>query len=106
MSILDYAQKQWSGLIVPYYKRRWQLFVGYLIASATTRQPVRYDDYLNLVGSSRKQQMPNEKAPQVYKTVELPFTYIKSNLSETVKGDSIAIAKKLRDKYIMTCYTL
>jgi alpha-N-acetylglucosaminidase len=43
--ILDYARKQWAGLILPYYKQRWMLFEAMLIKSVTVQQKFDQNEY-------------------------------------------------------------
>ncbi len=57
--ILDYANKQWSGLVKDYYLRRWQLFLDTLQGCLKNNKSFNQGDF-------------NTK---VLKEVEMPFTY-------------------------------
>lgn len=57
--IVDYANKQWSGVIVDYFKPRWMIFLKELEKSATS--------HAKLNSQKIKQRIFNE--------VELPFSY-------------------------------
>ncbi|CAD5123242.1 DgyrCDS11599 [Dimorphilus gyrociliatus] len=81
--ILDYASKQWAGLIKDYYLPRWQLFVYQLMQSL--EQSKAFDQ--NLFNS------------QVFKEVEEPFTKSTSVYPETVTGNAYAIVKNLHSLY-------
>lgn len=66
--ILDYANKQWSGVVSGYYKPRWELFFNTILNSIIRGKPFRQNDF-------------NEK---VLWFVEEPFTHKFDNSSKDV----------------------
>lgn len=89
--ILDYARKEWAGMIAEYYKPRWFLFVNMLAQSL-------------LPGGQAFQQSLYEQL--VFNTVEKPFTFKKGSYPDKVIGDSVRVAKEFYDKYYDQCYTV
>lgn len=81
--ILDYANKQWSGLMIDYYMKRWQLFFDVV------------DDCL----IHKKQFNQNSFNSKVLDTVESDFNLLTDVYPKTSKGDSIQISKRLYKKY-------
>ena len=81
--ILDYANKQWSGLINDYYYPRWKLFyqrLGESVHSNTTFDQDAYKrDFIEYIGK--------------------PFTYANNLYPTKPIGDSITIARKLYSKW-------
>jgi len=86
--ILDYARKEWAGLVADYYKPRWLLFTSMLAESLQTGGApflqARYDNV-------------------VFNMVEKPFTFKKSTFPDEPIGDSVMLAKQLYDKYAGEC---
>ena len=81
--ILDYATKQWSGLVSDYYYPRWQLFYNKLMECVkynTTFDYVQYkNDFLENIGK--------------------PFTMDRRLYPIRPVGDSIIVARKLYRKW-------
>ena len=81
--ILDYAAKQWSGVVRDYYLPRWHLFYNKLMECVkynTTFDYVQYkNDFLENIGK--------------------PFTMDRSLYPTHPIGDSIFVAKKLYRKW-------
>lgn len=81
--IRDYANKQWSGVIVDYFKPRWKIFLDAL------------DDTL-----SRKIKFNvTEINEKIFREVEEPFTKSNKIYSNEPKGDSIEIAMEMISKW-------
>ncbi|KAJ8681692.1 hypothetical protein QAD02_017484 [Eretmocerus hayati] len=81
--IVDYANKQWSGVVRDYFKPRWALFLGELEAALTQNRPL---------DSQRVRK-------RVFNEVELPFSYSRKLYSVEPRGGSLQIAVKLFDKW-------
>ncbi|KAK2158313.1 hypothetical protein LSH36_173g09013 [Paralvinella palmiformis] len=81
--ILDYANKQWSGLIKNYYRPRWQLFITELVESLYKGIGFNQTKYKD----------------DVFRLVEKPFTLETTIYPNTTKGDQIAVAKTIHKKY-------
>ncbi|XP_059478399.1 alpha-N-acetylglucosaminidase isoform X2 [Neocloeon triangulifer] len=82
--ILDYANKQWSGVVNYYYKPRWQLFIQSLIGSLVS-------------GESEFDQ--NTFNQQVFRSVEEPFTLDKKQLPIESSGDFWTVANATYSKW-------
>ncbi|XP_030853369.1 alpha-N-acetylglucosaminidase-like [Strongylocentrotus purpuratus] len=80
--ILDYANKQWGGLLRTYYHRRWQLYVQYLEECIQSHQP--YDQNTFNVRSF---------------VAESEWTHSKEKFPTEPVGDTMAISKALYVKY-------
>ncbi|XP_029641945.1 alpha-N-acetylglucosaminidase isoform X2 [Octopus sinensis] len=81
--IVDYASKQWSGLLKDYYYPRWKLFVDMLkadLTNTTSFSQAKYDQ-------------------QVLETVEKPFTFDHSTYPTEPQGDSLKLVRNLYTKY-------
>lgn len=85
--ILDYARKQWAGVMNDYYKPRWSLFVAKLLESLMTGN--RFDQ--------RKYEQ------EIFVATEKPFGDARSSYPDRPVGDSIKIAKQLYKYYINDC---
>ncbi len=85
--ILDYARKQWAGLLEHYYLPRWRLFLKRLIHGVKK-------------GEKFSQRRFNK---EVFETIERPFTFTKIAFNVKPVGDSIQIVKKMRRKYNDQC---
>lgn len=83
----DYARKQWAGLVSDYYRSRWLLFVNMVLDSTISGKPFSESLYNELV----------------FTTVEQPFTFKRSSYPDEIIGDSVALSKRLRDRYISEC---
>jgi len=84
--IVDYAAKQWAGLVSCYYKPRWELFVNTLNDSLVRKKPF------------------NKKVfrQQVLEQVEIPFTFSTKQFPTEPKGDSIQEATLIFNKWKKT----
>uniref|UniRef100_A0A8D8RYR7 Alpha-N-acetylglucosaminidase n=1 Tax=Cacopsylla melanoneura TaxID=428564 RepID=A0A8D8RYR7_9HEMI len=82
--IVDYANKQWSGVVSSYFLPRWTLFLDYLNTSLATN--TSFDQ--------------NKYNTDVLNNVEKPFTYSLETYPDTPSGDSYQIAKKLYQYWI------
>ncbi|XP_063404456.1 alpha-N-acetylglucosaminidase-like isoform X3 [Mytilus trossulus] len=81
--ILDYACKQWSGLLKGYYIPRWELFVEMLHISVMDH--TKFNESLF--------------AQIVYEKVELPFSNQLDEYPTEPIGDAYAIATSIHKKY-------
>lgn len=86
--ILDYARKEWAGLVSDYYRPRWFLFTNLLLESL-------------LPGGAPFLQSRYNKL--VFTTVEQPFTFKKSSYPDQPIGETINLAKQLYDTYASEC---
>lgn len=80
--IVDYAMKQWAGVVADYCLPRWQLFFAELLASFKGRT---YND--------------GECGQKIFKQIEEPFGVSIKEYGTKASGDSIAIAKEIYKKY-------
>ncbi|XP_041461048.1 alpha-N-acetylglucosaminidase-like [Lytechinus variegatus] len=80
--ILDYANKQWGGLLRTYYYRRWQLYIQYLEGCILNHQP--YDQ---------------NKFNMISFTSESRWTHNRDEFPTKPVGDAVAISKGLYKKY-------
>ncbi|CAH1772956.1 unnamed protein product [Owenia fusiformis] len=81
--ILDYANKQWSGLVMDYYKPRWQLFSSYLMDSVSKGVPYNATAFRE----------------EVFQKVELAFVQNGKTYPITETGDSYQISTTIHSKY-------
>lgn len=81
--ILDYATKQWSGIVIDYYFPRWSLFLDYLNKS--------------LISGTRFNQHTFDK--DVFNNIEKPFTFMKKLYPLCPKGNTIDVARKIHKKW-------
>lgn len=81
--IRDYAAKQWSGMVVDYYKPRWAIFISALNKSLTGN--VKYN------ASAVKNQM--------FADVELPFSYSHKEYPTEPSGDAVQVINNFIDKW-------
>ncbi|KAF8790491.1 Alpha-N-acetylglucosaminidase like protein [Argiope bruennichi] len=84
--LVDYANKQWAGLISNYYKKRWQFFFETLEDTIINRHPFKQADF--------------NKA--VFTEIEYKFDMGEEFYSSEPKGDPIEISKRLFEKYKQT----
>ncbi|CAL1272694.1 unnamed protein product [Larinioides sclopetarius] len=84
--LVDYANKQWAGLISNYYKKRWQFFFETLENCIVNRRPFKQADF--------------NKA--VYTEVEYKFDMGQEFYSSEPTGNPIEISKRLFEKYKQT----
>ena len=85
--ILDYARKQWAGLMKDYYKPRWELFLANLVNSLKT-------------GATFSQSKFNT---EVLTKVEQPFGISNASYVSCAVGDSFQIVKSLATQYASIC---
>lgn len=81
--ILDYATKQWSGIVSDYYQPRWQLFISEVQSCLET-------------GRNFSQNKFNE---DVLQQVESPFTLQRTLHPIHPTGNPISIAQQLHSKW-------
>ncbi|XP_011498022.1 PREDICTED: alpha-N-acetylglucosaminidase [Ceratosolen solmsi marchali] len=81
--IVDYANKQWSGVVHDYFRPRWVIFLKELENAVNNH---------NEINERRIRQM-------IFNEVELPFSYSRKLYPTEAKGDSIQIAIKLYNKW-------
>lgn len=80
-NILDYAKKQWAGLMSAYYYPRWYLFIEEL--------QQHWNDTFN-------EKKFNE---DVFKLVEVPFTFDRSLFPTVTTGKQIDVATRIHKRY-------
>ena len=78
----DYARKEWSGMISGYYHARWKWYLGEIAKSLKDGSP--YD---------------STKFQSELRTWMVQWSDAKDTYPSIPKGDSIAVAKKLWEKY-------
>jgi len=81
--IIDYATKQWSGLVSNYYKPRWVLFISHLNDSLATGKPFNKTEF-NL---------------DVLNNVEIPFTRSSRIFTRNAPGNSVAVCTRIYRKW-------
>ncbi|KAF4517969.1 hypothetical protein B566_EDAN005336 [Ephemera danica] len=81
--ILDYANKQWAGVMMHYFKPRWQLFIQHLNQSLTE-------------GVAFNQAAFNK---QVFEQVELPFTMDKTVFADEPQEDPLITAQDVHKRW-------
>jgi len=81
--ILDYATKQWNGIVADYYKPRWESFFNELQSSLDS-------------GERFNQTLYNTK---VFSDVEQPFTLSTKKYPESPSGNPITVAYSLHYKW-------
>ncbi|XP_019869877.2 alpha-N-acetylglucosaminidase isoform X2 [Aethina tumida] len=81
--ILDYANKQWAGVMSDYFGPRWQLFVDYAVEVLST----------NSTFSNRYIQN------KVFVEVEEPFTFDTKEVPSEPQGDTVEIAKRIHNRW-------
>ncbi|XP_060067038.1 alpha-N-acetylglucosaminidase-like [Ylistrum balloti] len=80
---LDYASKQWAGLMHSYYRPRWKVFVEDLKRSIHTETAFNQSDF-------------NDK---VFNTIELPFSTDTHTFPTVPSGNTISIVNQMYKKY-------
>ncbi|XP_076826450.1 alpha-N-acetylglucosaminidase [Brachyhypopomus gauderio] len=80
--ILDYANKQWAGLVQDYYLQRWDLFVSTLVGCVEHGRPFSQDAF-------------NQAALQV----EKDFVYNRRKYPAQPSGDTYAIVRRIFLRY-------
>lgn len=82
--IVDYAMKQWSGVVADYCLPRWQLFFDTCLDALTNGTPLNMDRF-------------REK---VFKSVENPFNVNDKRYPTEALEDSVEVAKVLYAKWL------
>nr|CAD7462939.1 unnamed protein product [Timema tahoe] len=80
--IRDYANKQWAGVVINYFRPRWELFLGALHTSLVTGVEFNQTEVNN----------------QIF-NVELRFTLDQTIFPHLPKGNSVEIAWQLHQKW-------
>ncbi|MFH1743610.1 MAG: alpha-N-acetylglucosaminidase [bacterium] len=78
----DYARKEWSGLLTGFYLPRWEMFLKQLGDTLAKDEP------LDEAGFERNIQLWEEN-----------WTHQTENYPSEVNGDTIAVARRLHEKY-------
>merc|ERR1712154_163745 len=81
--IMDYATKQWSGLIADYCQARWEFFSKWLVNLLNNKSSWNGKDF----GAAIKN------------TTELPFSHQTKVYPTKPSGDSVTMAQQLFTKY-------
>lgn len=81
--IVDYAGKQWAGVVADYYKPRWSFFTQWLVQLITKGK--KFDDYIF--------------DEHILNIVEAPWTLSQNSYPSTPSGDTVALANDLYAKY-------
>ncbi|MBN3323484.1 ANAG acetylglucosaminidase, partial [Atractosteus spatula] len=81
-NILDYASKEWGGLVADYYARRWGLFVAALVECLDRGRPFKQDTFNRAVFQ-----------------VEQGFVRSRRKYPSTPVGDTYEIASRIFLKY-------
>ncbi|XP_059607539.1 alpha-N-acetylglucosaminidase [Phlebotomus argentipes] len=81
--IVDYATKQWSGIIEDYFIPRWKVFFDEMITAMKRNSTINN----------------NQVQEKIFKTIEVPFTLDTKIYPVTSEGDSLAISTELYDKW-------
>ncbi|XP_026479408.1 alpha-N-acetylglucosaminidase-like, partial [Ctenocephalides felis] len=83
--IVDYANKQWSGIVSDYFKPRWTIF---------------YDDLIKAVKSNVT---VNENAMQmrIFKEAEEPFTFSRKVYPRRSTGRAIEVSRRIFNDWMV-----
>ncbi|KAF7987757.1 hypothetical protein HCN44_003620 [Aphidius gifuensis] len=81
--IIDYANKQWSGVMSDYFKARWMVFLEALDKSVSQNLPLQYDEVVE----------------KMFTLVEKPFSSSYKNYPIEPQGNSVDIAVFLNNKW-------
>ncbi|KAG8193238.1 hypothetical protein JTE90_005585 [Oedothorax gibbosus] len=81
--ILDYANKQWAGLMSQYYRKRWLFFFETLKNCTRNRKPFKQSDFNNAV----------------FQEVEYAFNMGEEIYTHEPQGDPVRISERLFAKY-------
>ena len=81
--IVDYANKQWAGMVKDYCAPRWKLF---------------FDELLQSIRNNRKFN-DNKCKQKIFKQIEEPFTTDNKIYPIEAHGDTMAIAREIYEKY-------
>ncbi|XP_063910098.1 alpha-N-acetylglucosaminidase-like isoform X1 [Zophobas morio] len=86
--ILDYANKQWAGVVSNFFAPRWQLFINYM-----------NETLLN--GEAFNQTFISDK---MFREVEEPFTFDRSEFPVEPFGDTVEVAREIHKKWLSDDY--
>ncbi|XP_066297889.1 alpha-N-acetylglucosaminidase-like [Branchiostoma lanceolatum] len=81
--IVDYANKQWSGLVADYYSERWALMISALTTALMEGKKFNHTAFQQ----------------DVFQQVEKPFTLANKTYPYYPTGDTVQVAKKLHQQY-------
>lgn len=81
--IVDYATKQWSGVVKDFFQPRWKLFTEYLGKSLHENVPFNNNIFVN----------------DVYHIIENPFNYHRKKYPTEPNGDTYKISKRIYMKW-------
>ncbi len=99
---MDYASKQWSGMMSDYYKPRWQLFIDYLNKSLKDKKPFNQNDYNKEVFNKVELKFVNQIQSYTTEPKGCLKFYLGLNFSLTnfsFSGDTISITQSIFEKY-------
>ncbi|XP_012942154.1 alpha-N-acetylglucosaminidase isoform X2 [Aplysia californica] len=82
--IVDYAAKQWAGVVAGFYKPRWEFFTSWLVELVQNK--TRFDSYIF--------------AEHIMAEVETPWTKSTYPYPTEPKGNPVEISKALFSKYL------
>lgn len=82
--IVDYAYKQWAGVVRDYCLPRWQLLFSEL-AESIEKKNGKFSD--------------SKTRQKIFKQVEEPFTVAHKEYNDEAVGDTIAIARNILEKW-------
>ncbi|CAG9856664.1 unnamed protein product [Phyllotreta striolata] len=81
--IINYANKQWSGVVSKYFKPRWDLFISSMNESLVKNQPFN----------------EGKVRAAVFKQAEEPFTFDRSAFPTEPTGDAVEVAQAIHEKW-------
>lgn len=81
--IVDYAMKQWSGMIHDYCMPRWRIFFDAIVDSLSNR--TKYND--------------RKVKEKIFRDVEEPFGVSDKEYSSKAKGDTVTLAREIYEKW-------
>lgn len=92
----DYANRQWSGL-VEYYRMRWQLYFNTAADAMRKNNPLDKGAFLDRLGKAELDWMNRVSCPECPVVPDVRMA--KNTPPCTPRGDIVAIARALREKY-------
>jgi len=81
-NLKDYANREWSGLLKGYYLPRWQLFVKTLTNSLTADEKPNWKEFDSKQGK-----------------IDVKWIASQSELPSVTQGDTVAVSRRLYEKY-------
>lgn len=82
--IVDYAHKQWAGIVRDYCLPRWQLL---------------FSELKNSIENNNGKFSDSKCRQKIYKQVEEPFTVANKLYNDEADGDAIDLSRKIFEKY-------